>query len=152
MSVKFYWNCYKKLHNSMREIDSHTCIWMIQESLRESILWFSVKVRPWFEMHYHSCVCVCAFLGIQSPRIGLILGRGLYSIIFSLSAFLGQLLYILTFYSTFLCKNAKLRIKKKKKQVDPFFQIFWVGRKRAKKHLCLCIYYDVSLLSHLQLS
>ena len=43
-------------------------------------------------------VCVCAFLGIQSPRIGLILGRGLYSIIFSLSAFLGQLLYILTFY------------------------------------------------------
>ena len=45
-------------------------------------------------MQYHSCVCVCvcAFLGMQSPRIGLILGGGLYSIISSLSDFLGQLL------------------------------------------------------------
>ena len=36
------------LYNAMREIDSH--IWMLWESLGESILWFLSKVRPWFKI------------------------------------------------------------------------------------------------------
>ena len=32
-------------HYSMREIGS--CIWMLRESLQESILWFSSNLRPW---------------------------------------------------------------------------------------------------------
>ena len=60
---------------------------------------------------------MCVFLVMQSPRIWLILVlAGLYSIISGLSAFLGQLLYILTIYLNIFVKNAKLRIKKKKKK------------------------------------
>ena len=47
LSFQFTRISLKLLHllcNSMREIDSH--IWMLRESLRESILWFSSKVRP----------------------------------------------------------------------------------------------------------
>ena len=37
-----------------REIDPH--IWMLQESLRESILWFSLKVRAWSYSNRSYCM------------------------------------------------------------------------------------------------
>ena len=78
---------------------------------------------------------MCAFLGTQSSRIGLILvleGWAGYSIIFGVSAFLEQLLYIFYhFVLTLLFKNVKLRIKKK--NADPYFLILWVGLKNKGK-------------------
>ena len=59
-----------------------------------------------------------AFLGMQSPGIGLILM--LEGVVFHISgqnAFLGQLLYIFwNFVLPFLFENAKLRIKTNNKQ------------------------------------
>ena len=68
-------------------------------------------------MQCHSCVC--AFLGMKSPRYGIILM--LEGVIFHysrLKCLLGQLLYILTFNlnNNFVLKIQNYRIKKKKKR------------------------------------
>ena len=82
-------------------------------------------------MQYHSCVY--AFLGMQSPRIVLILVlEWLYSIIAGLMPF-GDSYSI----SDILFEHFYLKIQNRelKKKADPDFQIFWVGRKRANKHV-----------------
>ena len=67
-------------------------------------------------MQCHSCVC--AFLGMKSPRNGIILV--LEGVVFHysrLKCLLGQLLYILTFnFNNFVLKIQNYRIKKKKKE------------------------------------
>ena len=83
-------------------------------------------------------MCVCAFLGMKSPRIGLILV--LEGVVFHFIWF-KCLFETVTIYSDKLfehicLKMQKLRIKKIKKNTpDPYFQIFWVGRKRANRHI-----------------
>ena len=84
-------------------------------------------------MQYHSCVSILGHAEPQncfSPGVG----EELYSNISDQSAFLGQLLYILTFYFQILVRKYKTERKKKKKNSRPFL-IFWVGQKRANKHL-----------------
>ena len=49
---KFTGTAVFTVFNLIRKIDSH--IWTLQESLRESILWFSLKVRPWTLLTYDS--------------------------------------------------------------------------------------------------
>ena len=84
-----------------------------------------------------SIIHVCSFLGIQSPRIGLILV--LEGIEFHLVKlpFLGQLLHTLTFCSNSFVWKCKIDNQKKKKKSQPLFSNIWVGRKRANKHLFL---------------
>ena len=74
-------------------------------------------------------VCVCAFSDMQSPRIGLIMVLevgvgGLYSIKSGLSAFLGQLLYNLTFYFSIFVLKCKIENKKGKKKPTLIFRYF----------------------------
>ena len=71
------------------------------------------------------------FLGMQSPRNGLILvlEGGCIPLYLVKVPFWTVTRYILGFILTFLFKNAKLRIKKKKKKKK------WVGWKSANKHL-----------------
>ena len=78
---------------------------------------------------------MCAFLGMQSHRIGKILALegGCIPLYLVNVPFRDSYCIFWHFLLKFLYKNAKLRIKKKK--ADPYFSIFWVGRKRANKNL-----------------
>ena len=52
--IKFHWNCSVYcMYDLMREIHPHT--YMLRESLRESILWFSSKVRPCYKVRTVKC-------------------------------------------------------------------------------------------------
>ena len=77
--------------------------------------------------------CLCALLSMQNPRVGLILVlEGLY---FMHYIWLKCLLGIVTIYSDILFHHFCLKIQnwefKKKKKADPYFPIFWIGRKRV---------------------
>ena len=79
-------------------------------------------------------MCVC--LGYAEPQnwFNPGVGVGLYSIISDLSAFLGQLLRILTFYFNIFVYKYKIENKKKKKKAYAYFQMFWVGQQRNIFH------------------
>ena len=93
-------------------------------------------------MQYYSCVCI---LGHAQPRIGqliLAVEGVVFHCISGWSVLFGiwDSYYIFwQFILIFLFSIAKLKIKKKK--ADSYFPIFWVGRKRANKHLFLGLMY-----------
>ena len=69
--------------------------------------------------------------------------KWLFSIISGLKYLFGTVtIYSDILFWTVLFKNSKLSINKNKtKQNDPCFPIFWVGRKRANKHLIYLFFF-----------
>ena len=75
-------------------------------------------------MQYHSCVCI---LWHAEPRIG---GAGGGCIPLYLVK-----VHFWDSYFIFWKKKEEEKKKKKKRKPDPLFSKFWVGQKRANKHI-----------------
>ena len=126
-------NCCKNSVFS-EENEPHTI-----ESLEDGPILFHLliktitKILVADDMQYHSCVCI---LGHAEPQNWFDSGVGRYCIPLYLVKIPFWYSYYIFWHSilTFVFKNTKLSFKKK---ADPYFLIFWVGRKRANKHFFL---------------
>ena len=79
---------------------------------------------------------VCAFLGMQNHIIKVNPGveGGCIPLYLVEEPLWDSYKKILTFYLNIFVQKCKIEFKETKKP-DPFFPIFWVGQKRANKHL-----------------
>ena len=107
--------------------------WKLGEQVGQSFFFFFFF---WLIRTQKKCnfINVCAFLGMQSLRIGLILV--LEMVVFQyiwLNTFLGQILYILTFYLNVFVEKYKVEHKKKKKKKKQLTHVNWFFGSVRKK-------------------